>query len=190
MHTTTSKPLLMRTAVLPGAVLLLVLTGCASTANTPTDLLEAHTQDPATGIAVTRDIYPLPSDTLPASALRTGRYQLVSLAPTPGERNLLQQVVKIDLPPSMLISVRAGLEHVLRDSGLRLCPPQAQAGFLSMPLPAVHRELGPTTLGAALEVLAGPAWALHVNYAERTVCFERRALAKITGGPAARPPQD
>ncbi|GAB3683858.1 hypothetical protein GCM10028792_33840 [Salinisphaera aquimarina] len=133
------------------------------------------------------DIYASPSDVPTANVVRTGRYQLVPLAPTSGQRDLLAQAVSIDLPQSMHLTVRDGLEHVLRDSGLRLCPRQAQAGFFSESLPAVHRELGPTTLSDALQVLAGPAWQLHVNLADRTVCFSRRSQAAIatTRTPAA-----
>ena len=132
-----------------------------------------------TGAPATPDLYALPSDVPTANVVRTGRYQLVPLAPTSGQRDLLRQAVSIDLPQSMHLTVRDGLEHALRDSGLRLCPRQAQTGFFSSPLPAVHRELGPTTLSDALQVLAGPAWRLHVDFADRTVCFSRRAQPAV-----------
>ena len=153
--------------------LLLVLGGCASTqAHAP-----AH--QASTGAPATPDLYALPSDVPTANVVRTGRYQLVPLAPTSGQRDLLRQAVSIDLPQSMHLTVRDGLEHALRDSGLRLCPRQAQTGFFSSPLPAVHRELGPTTLSDALQVLAGPVWRLHVDFADRTVCFSRRAQPAV-----------
>ena len=160
------------------SVLLLALGGCAN--------LHRPVQDNDTvtdGHPAVPDLYASPSDGPDANVLRTGRYQLVPLAPTSGQRDLLQQVVSIDLPPSMSVTVRDGLQHVLRDSGLHLCLRQSQTGFFSEPLPAVHRELGPTTLSDALQVLAGPAWRLRVNFHKRTVCFAPR---DADGGVALR----
>ena len=149
--------------------LLLTLGGCAS----PRHASPASSAEPAPDRPA--DIYASPATGPQPNVVRTGRYQLVPLAPTSGQRNLLAQAVTIDLPQSMSLTVRDGLVHVLRDSGLRLCPRLSQTGFFSSPLPAVHRKLGPTTLSDALQVLAGPAWRLDVNYAKRTVCFDRRA---------------
>lgn len=161
--------------------LLLVLGGCASTGHRAAKS-QAHTGAPATP-----DLYASSSNAPTANVVRTGRYQLVPLAPTSGQRDLLRQAVSIDLPQSMHLTVRDGLEHALRDSGLGLCPRQAQTGFFSQPLPAVHRELGPITLSDALQVLAGPAWRLHVDFAERTVCFDRRAHTATTPARHAKP---
>lgn len=168
MHATHRRPTI---AIVYLTALLLVLGGCA---NRQTPQATPHTANPIPDAAVTSDIYaPASDNAIHTQVLRTGRYQLVPIAVSSGERNLLRQIVTIDLPPSMAISVRDGMVHVLRDSGLHLCP-SMQAGFLSLPLPAVHRELGPTTLRIALEALAGTAWRLQVDYASRTVCFGRR----------------
>lgn len=157
-------------AVAAVAVLLLALDGCAN----------SHPPGPsaaAAGAPASPDIYAPPSDQPDANVVRTGRYQLVPLAPTSGQRDLLRQAVSIDLPQSMHLTVRDGLQHVLRDSGLHLCPRQAQSGFFSSPLPAVHRELGPTTLSDALQVLVGPAWRLNVDFADRAICFAPRTAS-------------
>lgn len=146
--------------------LLLTFGGCANQRHT--------TQTPDTTAEQPADVYASPANGPKPNVVRTGRYQLVPLAPTSGQRDLLRQAVTIDLPQSMRLTVRDGLVHVLRDSGLRLCPHAAQTGLFSSPLPAVHRELGPTTLADALQVLAGPAWRLDVDYAQRTVCFDKR----------------
>lgn len=164
-------------ASVAATALLLTLGGCASTQ-------QAH-PDSSAKPAPDRDadVYASPANGPPPNVVRTGRYQLVPLAPTSGQRDLLQQAVTIDLPQSMHLTVRDGLVHVLRDSGLRLCPRLAQTGFFSSSLPAVHRELGPTTLSDALQILAGPAWRLDVDYAARTVCFNRRAPTVQTPSP-------
>lgn len=170
-------------AVAAVSILLLTVGGCASTPH------RAVPPTAADGTPASPDIYTSTSDPPEANAVRTGRYQLVPLIPMSGQRDLLMQTVSIDLPQSMHLTVRDGLQHVLRDSGLRLCPRQASSGFFSSPLPAVHRELGPSTLSNALQVLAGPAWRLHVNFADRAVCFTRRghsatAAAAASGGTA------
>lgn len=176
----TLKPARARLTAFWGVVLVLTLAGCTK------PHMVRPVADYTQGVAVTPDIYALRSNVIPVRVARTGRYQMISLAPRAGERNLLQQVVTIDLPPSMTISVRDGMRHVLSDSGLRLCSPLAQAGFFSMPLPAVHRQLGPTTLRTALQVLAGPGWRLTVDHGQRTACYERRASAVITSDRAQR----
>jgi type IV pili sensor histidine kinase/response regulator len=63
------------------------------------------------------------------------------------------------------------INHVLSRTGYRLCSPPP--GFVSLPLPASHLNLGPMTLAAALQTLAGPAWTLTVEQEERLICFER-----------------
>lgn len=161
-----------RCTVVVSAVL--ILAGCVSF-HDERPPMTAPTADSAASDTAAPNLYASDSERYPVSVVRTSRYQLVPLAPTSGEQYLLQQVVTTDLPPSMAMTVRDGIEHVLRDSGLHLCPPTTlQAGFLSLPLPAVHRELGPTTLRRALQTLAGPAWRLTVDYAARSVCFVRR----------------
>ena len=157
----------------------LILAGCVSfhAERLP---ITASPADSAASDTAAPNLYAPHSERYPVSVVRTSRYQLVPLAPTSGEQYLLQQVVTTDLPPSMVMTVRDGIEHVLRDSGLHLCPSQAQAGFFFTPLPAVHRELGPTTLRSALQVLSGPAWRLAVDYAARSVCFVRRSSAHTT----------
>ena len=160
--------------------LLLVLTGCANTTprTVSTSSDTALSSSTESSQPVTPDIYASGGTQPPADALRTGRYQLVALAPSAGQRDLLKQTVRIALPQSVQLTVRAGLEHALRDSGLQLCPRDAASRVFSEPLPAVHRQLGPTTLGDALQVLAGPAWRLRVDFRNRTVCFAPRATTK------------
>jgi type IV pili sensor histidine kinase/response regulator len=103
--------------------------------------------------------------------LRTGRYTLVELAPDEGQRDPLRQIVVVMIPPAFDTTVGSAMSHVLARTGYRLCsPPPA---FVSLPLPAAHLRLGPTTLANALQTLAGPAWALTVEHVERRVCFTR-----------------
>ncbi len=116
----------------------------------------------------------LPDPWIPV--VRHGRYTLVELRPTATQRDLLLQVVEVSLPTTAA-TVEEGLRHALLRSGYRLCtagPDTDRRMLYQLPLPTVHRQLGPLTLRDALLTLAGPPWALQVDDASRTVCFIRQ----------------
>lgn len=103
---------------------------------------------------------------------RYGRYTLVELVPDSAQRNLLLQVVDIDLPSAWSVTVGDALRYVLLRSGYRLCDSTPQtAALFNLPLPAAHLSLGPIVLRDALQTLVGPAWALQANERLRQVCF-------------------
>jgi type IV pili sensor histidine kinase/response regulator len=109
---------------------------------------------------------------------RYGRYTLVELAPESAQQNLLLQVIDIDLPPTWSLSVGDALHYVLLRSGYRLCDSTPEVSVLfDLPLPAAHLSLGPIVLRDALQILAGPAWALQSNEQLRQVCFTAAASA-------------
>lgn len=117
--------------------------------------------------------------------LRYGRYTLVSTAPTTEQRDLLAQIIDVNIPSNLSPSVQDALHYVLLRSGYSLCPDAAPMTVLfSRPLPAAHYRLGPIPLRGALQVLAGPAWQLTVDDFNRSVCFEpQKADSRAT--PAA-----
>lgn len=132
----------------------------------------------------------------PASvaATRQGRYTLVELVPEPAQRDLMQQVVEIDIPPTLDVPVGDAMRHVLARSGYRLCSAADAKTLYDLPLPAAHRHLGPLTLRDALLTLAGPAWDLSIDDANRQVCWTRRASSaavsiSTVGGTAIEPPE-
>ncbi|WP_454868432.1 PFGI-1 class ICE element type IV pilus protein PilL2 [Pseudomonas farris] len=103
---------------------------------------------------------------------RYGRYTLVELAPESAQRNLLLQIVDINLPSARSLTVGEALRYVLLRSGYRLCDSTPQtAALFNLPLPAAHLSLGPIMLRDALQTLAGPAWALQTNERLRQICF-------------------
>jgi conjugative transfer region protein (TIGR03748 family) len=104
-------------------------------------------------------------------ASRQGRFALVELEPSVGQRDLLEQVVETDAPNSLHATVGDGLRHLLARSGYRLCESDAAATLYALPLPAAHLQLGPMTLRDALSTLAGSAWKLSVDEVARVVCF-------------------
>ena len=105
----------------------------------------------ATGVAV--------SSNLNASEIQVGRYSLLSAEPTEGQTDLLAPTVTVRFP-AQIQTVGDSIRHLLRRSGYRLADAVALApetiDLFALPLPAVHRQLGPMSLRRALEILAGP----------------------------------
>jgi conjugative transfer region protein (TIGR03748 family) len=107
--------------------------------------------------------------------LRYGRYTLVSTEPTTEQRDLLAQIINVNIPSSLSPSVQEALQYVLQRSGYSLCPISESVKVLfTRPLPAAHYRLGPIPLRSALQVLAGPAWQLTTDEVGRSVCFEQQ----------------
>jgi conjugative transfer region protein (TIGR03748 family) len=107
--------------------------------------------------------------------LRYGRYTLVSTEPTMEQRDLLAQIIDVNIPSSLSPSVQEAMHYVLQRSGYALCPDTASVKVLfTRPLPAAHYRLGPISLRRALQVLAGPAWQLTTDEVNRSVCFKQQ----------------
>ena len=121
-----------------------------------------------TGVTVSSNAY--------ASEVQVGRYSLVSAEPTEGQTDLLATTVTVHFP-ALVQTVGESVGHLLRRSGYRLAAMEALApetkGLLALPLPAVHRQLGPMPLRRALETLAGPTFHLVQDPLHRLIAFER-----------------
>ena len=115
--------------------------------------------------------------------LRVGRYQTTVPQPRPDQRDLLSDMVDIELSVDVK-TVGEAIAAVLENSGYRLSPnPSAscQEELFELPLPAVHRKLGPLTLRQALEVLSGPAYQPAMDPVKRLVSFERVPADDLNG---------
>jgi len=141
--------------------LLLATTLAAGCANSP----------PSPPIVSSQAVESVASAPAYVPVVRYGRYTLVELAPTEAQRDLMLQVVEVDIPDTMHASVGDALRHVLQRSGYRLCDAHDADALLTLPLPAAHYRLGPVMLRDALLTLAGPAWDLQVDHGTRRVCF-------------------
>jgi len=113
---------------------------------------------------------------LQASDIQTGRYSMLSAAPTKAQAELLEATVTVQLP-ARIQTIGEAVRYLLHRSGYRLptiesTEPDTLALFV-LPLPAVHRHLGPMTLRAALETLAGPAFHLVQDPVHRLITFAR-----------------
>ena len=111
-----------------------------------------------------------------ASDVQVGRYSLLSAEPTEAQTDLLATTVTVHFP-AQIQTVGESVGYLLRRSGYRLAETEALApetkDLLALPLPAVHRQLGPMPLRRALETLAGPTFHLVQDPVHRLIAFER-----------------
>ena len=110
-----------------------------------------------------------------ASDVQVGRYSLLSAQPTKGQTDLLATTVTVHFP-AQVQTVGESVRYLLRHSGYQLAETAALApktlDLLSLPLPSVHRQLGPMPLRRALETLAGSTFDLVQDPVHRLVAFE------------------
>lgn len=106
--------------------------------------------------------------------LQTGRYSHVKNIPPVDQINPLKVVVKTRVPQS-IDTVRQTVEYLLARSGYVLADDSVLSSealsLLSLPLPQIHRELGPMTLDKALHTLSGEAFELVVDPVHRKVAY-------------------
>ncbi len=104
------------------------------------------------------------------------RYQTTVPQPRPDQQDLLAAIVEIELSDDIK-TVGVAIVAVLENSGYRLLSPnpaaRCQEELFELPLPAVHRNLGPLTLRQTLEVLSGPAYRPAMDPVRRLITFER-----------------
>lgn len=117
---------------------------------------------------------PVLADALPdsSSAVQVARYSVMPPTATPAQADLMAVVVNIKFP-QQIATVGEALDFILRRSGYRLVDTESPSMTIlqSLPLPAVHRQLGPLTLGNALVTLAGSAYRMSVDPLHRTLSF-------------------
>jgi type IV pili sensor histidine kinase/response regulator len=107
--------------------------------------------------------------------LAVARYSTFPAGPTIAQRDPLQALIRMTFPPSVT-RVGEAIDALLASSGFRLAAAETASpqrkGLLELPLPEVHRALGPMPLRGALETLAGPSFILVEDPAHRLVSFE------------------
>ena len=146
---------------------LLLLTGCAHQLpiepSPESDLVHADQTETA-----------LISDPLEQS-VQIGRYSVVSATPTAAQDNILSVMVTVSMP-APIQTVGDAIHHLLTPSGYSLARFDAQGPeviqLLSLPLPDVHRTLGPMTLQDALLTLASPAFRLYTDPVHRLIAYD------------------
>lgn len=162
-------------AMLTGLILSLAICGCTTPAAPAQTTLRGNTAAKRVPEQLKPDLYPDGAKAAPEPVVRYGRYTLVSTEPKVDQRDLMSQIVDVNIPDSLNPSVKDSLNYVLKRSGYALCPGSGDINILyTRPLPASQYHLGPMTLRNTLQVLAGPAWQVEVDEITRGVCFSQR----------------
>jgi len=136
-----------------------------------------HPTHPVAAVAIClAGICSVASVNLQANDIQVGRYSLFAATPTEAQADPLQAMITVQFPDRIL-TVGDAIQLLLQQSGYRLAGTDttgpAAAYLMALPLPAVHRSLGPMPLKLALETLAGPAFYLVEDPMHRLVAFER-----------------
>lgn len=151
--------------------LLLLLVGMVGCTHAPSKPSLDSSRNPE---LLTPDLYPsgAPSE----REVRYGRYTLVNTAPGIEQRDLMAQIIDINIPANLRPTVRDAMQYVLNRSGYSLCGPETPHVniLFTRPLPAAQYKIGPMSLRNTLQVLAGPAWQVKVDEVMRNVCFVLR----------------
>jgi conjugative transfer region protein (TIGR03748 family) len=115
--------------------------------------------------------------------LRYGRYTLVNTEPTTEQRDLLAQIIEVNIPSSLNPSVQDALHYVLQRSGYALCPVTASVKVLfTRPLPAAHYRLGPSLCAARYKCwLAPPGNSRPMKSAVRSASNSRKLMSAACG---------
>jgi len=141
---------------------------------------------PATAIAICiAGLCTLASLNLQADQAQVGRYSVIAAVPTEAQADLLATALTIRFP-ERIQTLGEAVRYLLQRSGYRLAKTESigpeTVTLFALPLPAVHRSLGPMTLRAALETLAGPAFNLVQDPVHRLVTFERCSTDRLAVG--------
>ncbi|MCP5443400.1 MAG: pili assembly chaperone [Chromatiaceae bacterium] len=127
----------------------------------------------------------LTSLNLKADDAQVGRYSVIAAVPTKAQTDLLATTLTIRLP-ERIQTMGEAVRYLLQRSGYRLAKVESiepdTLALFALPLPAVHRSLGPMTLRDALKTLAGPMFNLVQDPVHRLVTFERCSPDQLAVG--------
>jgi conjugative transfer region protein (TIGR03748 family) len=160
------------------------LAGCATPPSQPRAVHPMPIPDAPAHATLTGSLAAASVPALREPVVQYGRYSLVEISPTAGQQNLMQQIVDVSMPPTLVASVGDAVRYVLLRSGFVLCDSPGVRILNTLPLPAADEHLGPLTLETALRILVGPAWKLKVNEVTRRVCFLPVSPLPAAGSPA------
>ena len=145
-----------------------------------------YPNSPATAIAFCiAGLCTLASVNLKADDAQVGRYSVIAAVPTKAQTDLLATTLTIRFP-ERIQTLGEAVRYLLQRSGYRLAKVQSigpdTVTLFALPLPVVHRSLGPMTLRDALETLAGPTFNLVQDPVHRLITFERCSTDRLAVG--------
>ncbi len=109
-----------------------------------------------------------------AEQVRVNRYTLADIAPSPSQVDLMSVIVDVQFSESVE-TVGQAIQALLTWHGFKIG--HISAGHYSqyvlylLPLPEIHRQLGPLRLETALRVLGGEGFELMINPVTREVSY-------------------
>ena len=109
------------------------------------------------------------------SALSISRYVDLLPGPTNAQKNPMNLVLPHISFKHNIKSVGQAINYLLSDTGYTLTrhhPDKRVLKLFRLPLPKIHRNMGPLTLAQSLTVLAGEPWRLSVDPINRLVSFQ------------------
>lgn len=102
--------------------------------------------------------------------IKKDRYILVELENL-NKMYVLNQIIDVSIPRlSPPPTIKEGMAYILNQSGYSLCDTELNLLY-EKTLPTIQYKMGPVRLSDALQIMAGPAWSMHVDDIERTICF-------------------
>lgn len=112
--------------------------------------------------------------------VQVGRYTTISPTPPVAQLNPLDAVVRITFPRAQVSTVGDAVNYLLLRSGYHLGEQQAEdvRAILALPLPEVHRLIGPYSVQVALGVLMGQSYTLAVHHGRREIDFQLATAIK------------
>lgn len=112
-----------------------------------------------------------------ADYISINRYSLVKTAPTEAQKDLMAVIIDVSFPES-IETVGQAISQLLTVHGFRFSVISAgsfgQTVLYQLPLPKVHRQLGPMSLRTALNTLGGQSFVLRVNPVTREIAYSIR----------------
>lgn len=107
---------------------------------------------------------------------RSGRYTLIKTAPEPAQLQPLSAMLQLTFP-AHIQTVHDASVHVLFQTGYRLEMDEPSKSILArLPLPSVHRTLGPMRTLDALKTVLGPAWTFTIDDKLRVIRLQETLL--------------
>jgi conjugative transfer region protein (TIGR03748 family) len=107
--------------------------------------------------------------------LRVGRYTTVAAIPPDAQSNPLDAVVVLSFPRAQVKSVKDAVSYLLIRTGYRLSDTEQFGAevreVLALPLPEVHRKMGPYSVRAALSALLGTPFTLSTDPVRRQIAY-------------------
>jgi conjugative transfer region protein (TIGR03748 family) len=110
------------------------------------------------------------------------RYTTAVLNPDAAQRDPLASTISVSLPRNAVTTVGDGVRYILLRTGYRLAeaqPPEVNE-LLALPIPEVHRQLGPYSVSEALGLLLGAGFSMDVDATRRQIAYRSLATSMPT----------